>query len=72
MSGGHRIWTEESPRRVRVAFAGEIIADSTRARLLHETGMAPVHYLPTSDVRTDLLEDSDHRSVCPFKGEATY
>ncbi|MDQ3680649.1 MAG: DUF427 domain-containing protein [Actinomycetota bacterium] len=68
----HRIWTEESPRRVRVVFAGETIVDSTRARLLHETGIPPVHYFPTSDVRTELLERSDHRSVCPFKGEASY
>ena len=69
---GHHVYTEEAPARVRVVFAGHTVADSTRARVLHETGLAPVHYFPMSDVRTDLLEPSDRRSVCPFKGEASY
>ena len=72
MARGHRITTELSPGRVRVVFGGQTIADTTRARLLHETGIPPVHYIPMSDVRTDLLEPSDRRSVCPFKGEASY
>jgi len=72
MDKGHDITTEVSPRRVRVVFAGETVADSTNVRLLHETGIPPVHYFPMSDVRTDLLEPSEHRSLCPFKGEASY
>jgi uncharacterized protein (DUF427 family) len=72
MTKGHDITTEEFPGRVRLVFAGETIVDSTRARLLHETGIPPVHYFPMSDVRTELLEPSGRRSVCPFKGEASY
>ncbi len=72
MTQGHDITTEESPRRVRVVFAGETIVDTTKARLLHEADMAPVHYFPMSDVRTDLLQPSEQRSVCPIKGEASY
>ena len=72
MTKGHDITTEEFPGRVRLVFAGETIVDTTRARLLHETGIPPVHYFPRSDVRTELLEPSEQRSVCPFKGEASY
>ena len=72
MTGGHRIHTEAVEGRVRVVFAGETIVDTTRARLLHETGIPPVHYFPLSDVRTDLLHRSDHRTHCPFKGDASY
>ncbi len=69
---GHDIRTEEVPQRVRVIFSGATVADSTRTRLLHEAGLPPVHYFPTSDVRTDLLVPSDRRTRCPFKGDASY
>ena len=69
---GRRIHTEEIPTRVRVVFAGQTVADSTRTRLLYEAGLPPVHYFPMSDVRTDLLVPSDRRTRCPFKGEASY
>jgi uncharacterized protein (DUF427 family) len=68
----HVLYFEDSPRRVRVVLAGEVVADTRRAKLLHETGLLPVYYFPESDVRTDLLEASSHRSHCPFKGDAAY
>ncbi len=42
----YKITFEPSPRRVRVAFNGETIADSTNARLLFETRHLPVYYFP--------------------------
>ena len=69
---GHEIGTEEVSSRVRVVFAGQTVADSTRTRLLYEAGLPPVHYFSMSDVRTDLLVPSDRRTRCPFKGEASY
>jgi uncharacterized protein (DUF427 family) len=30
------------------------------------------HYFPRAHVREDRLEDSDHESVCPWKGTAHY
>ena len=30
------------------------------------------HYFPPSAVRSDYLADSDHTSVCPWKGTARY
>ncbi len=59
-------------RRVRVVFAGNVIADSTKALRIEETGHGPVHYLPAADVRTDLLHATDHKTHCPFKGDASY
>ena len=69
---GHVLYFEDSPRRVRVMFGGETIADSKRVKLLHETGHLPVYYFPMEDVRMDLLEESDHTTQCPFKGVASY
>lgn len=66
------LYFEGSPRRVRVVFNEETIADSTRAKLLHETDHMPVYYFPADDVRTDLLDPSERRTRCPHKGEASY
>ncbi|MDH3240336.1 MAG: DUF427 domain-containing protein [Alphaproteobacteria bacterium] len=62
----------ESPRRVRVMFAGEAIADTTRARLMREPKHVPVYYFPREDVRMDLATPSDNHSHCPWKGHCSY
>jgi len=63
---------EDSPRRVRVFFNNQVIADSRRVKLLHETKHLPVYYLPLEDVRQDLLTPTAHSSHCPYKGDARY
>ena len=68
----HVLYFEDSPRRVRVVFGGETVADSRRVKLMHETRLLPVYYFPEEDVRMDLLEATDHTTRCPFKGEASY
>lgn len=68
----YRILFEPSPRRVRVQFAGEWIADSTNAHLLFETRHLPVYYFPRADVRMDLLAPTEHHTFCPYKGRASY
>ena len=68
----HVVSLEPSPKRVRVRFNGEFVADTTRALLVRETGHVPVYYFPPDDVATDLLRASDLRTHCPFKGEASY
>jgi uncharacterized protein (DUF427 family) len=42
-------------RRVRVELDGVVLAASTNARVLFETGLPPRWYLPKPDVRMDLL-----------------
>ena len=70
--GDHAMHLEDSPRRVRAGFNGETVADSRRVKLLREAGHLPVYYFPQEDVRMDLLEESDHTTHCPFKGDASY
>jgi uncharacterized protein (DUF427 family) len=70
--GDHILYFEASPRRVRVVFGGETVADSRRVKLMHETRYLPVYYFPEEDVRMDLLETTDHTTRCPFKGDASY
>ena len=69
---GYRVELEPSARRVRILFAGEPIADSRGTLVVKETKHADVVYFPREDVRMEALERSDHRSFCPFKGEACY
>lgn len=63
---------EDSPRRVRVIFNGETIADSSRMKLVHETGHMPVYYFPFDDVRKDLIERTDHSAHSPIMGIASH
>jgi len=30
------------------------------------------HYFPPDSVKREFLEDSDHTSICPWKGDASY
>ena len=68
----YKVLLEPSPRRVRVKFGGEWIADSTKAQLLFETRHLPVYYFPRADVRLDLMAPTEHHTFCPYKGKASY
>jgi len=68
----HRLFFDSFPRRVRAVFAGEIVLDTRRGKLLHETGLLPQLYVPREDVRFDRLEQTNHTTHCPFKGDASY
>lgn len=68
----HVLYWEDFPKRVRVELEGTTIADSRRMKALHETGHLMVLYFPREDLETSLLEATDHRSECPFKGTASY
>lgn len=68
----HLLFWESFPRRVRALFGGQVVLDSRRAKLLHESNLLPQLYVPRADVRTDLLEPTRHSTHCPFKGDAEY
>ena len=63
---------EPVPERIRVIVDGLTIADSVRAVRVLETSHPPTYYLPPEDVRMDLLSAGPGRSVCEWKGAATY
>jgi uncharacterized protein (DUF427 family) len=68
----HRVDVRASRRLVRVVLAGEIVAESRRALFVFETGLPTRYYLPREDVRTELLEPTATRTVCPYRGTASY
>lgn len=50
-----RVRVEPSQRRVRTYFRQELVADTTRPRLVWESPYYPSYYLPISDVRAELI-----------------
>jgi uncharacterized protein (DUF427 family) len=68
----HPITVTPAPGRVRVTFAGCLVVDTDRALEMREAHYPPVLYVPLEDVDAAVLEPSDHRTYCPYKGEAGY
>ena len=69
---GHPISVEANPLRVRVLLHARVVADTRRALVLCEAELAPVRYIPREDADMSLLERTDHRTYCPYKGECCY
>jgi uncharacterized protein (DUF427 family) len=72
MAAGHTITIEQGTAHVRVVRDGQVLAESRRPLLLHETGLPVRYYIPPEDVRTELLTPSDTSTHCPWKGDASY
>lgn len=68
----HKIALSEPSRKVRVRFAGKVIAETERAIRLQEASYPPVLYVPIADVIGEALEKTGHSTYCPFKGHASY
>ena len=68
----HRVDVRRSSRPVRVLLGGTVLAETHGPLLLSETGLPNRFYIPSADVRQDLLEESDTHTVCPYKGTASY
>jgi len=68
----HRTEFEASPRRVRVYFNRQLIADSEAMMLLRESNHLPLYYFPKKDVKMDLLRPSDHTTHSDLKGESLF
>jgi len=67
-----RVDVLQSSRHVRVELNGVELANTTKPRLLFETGLKVRTYIPKTDCRLDLLEESDLTTECPYKGVANY
>jgi uncharacterized protein (DUF427 family) len=68
----HPITVTRAPTRVQVLFAGHLLADSGDVLVLKEADYDPVYYFPRKDIEMAVLQHSDHRTHCPYKGDASY
>ncbi|TKZ21778.1 DUF427 domain-containing protein [Shimia litoralis] len=55
-----------------VRAGGAVLGESHNALELSEGTLEPVIYFPKDDIAMAFLDDSDHKSHCPAKGDATY
>lgn len=67
----HRIDILHSSRQVKVELDGELLAETTRPRLLFETSLPMRVYIPREDIRTE-LRPSAKQTYCAYKGQASY
>jgi uncharacterized protein (DUF427 family) len=68
----HRVDVLDTGRLVRISLDGELFAETSRGRVIFETGLPPRWYVLPDDVRRDLLTLSDKRTGCAYKGFASY
>jgi uncharacterized protein (DUF427 family) len=68
----HRIDTFATSRQVTVSVGGQLLARSTGAKALFETGLPIRYYLPLRDVRLEHLVASDTVTQCAYKGTANH
>ena len=68
----HRIDVVPTRRHVVISLESPdgpvVLADTTSARALYETGLPVRWYIPRADVRTELLETSETVTHCAYKG----
>lgn len=63
---------EKTPKRIRIVFNGETIVDSTNAYRVLETSHPPAYYIPQEDIKMDYFTPTKRRTLCEFKGAASY
>ncbi len=63
---------EPVERHVKVVVGGQVIAETDRPVRVLETSHPPVYYVPAEDVRMEFMSPSAHRTVCEYKGMASY
>jgi uncharacterized protein (DUF427 family) len=68
----HPINIEPNPAHVVVTVAGKVVADTRFALTLREATYPPVQYIPRADVDMSLLQRTEHRTYCPYKGDCAY
>lgn len=62
-------------RKLTLKYKNEVIAESTNAMILKEVARHvynPVFYIPKEDLKIKLDPESDRKSHCPIKGDASY
>ncbi len=77
--GQESVWDYPRPPRVEpvghrlaVEVWGRLVAETTEGLRVLETSHPPTYYFPRADIAMELLVPGRRRSVCEFKGPATY
>src|SRR5262245_8567370 len=68
----HPITITAAAHRVRVTFAGRVVADTTRALSLAAASYAPCMYIPREDVDLPTLNRACHTTHIHYNGEPSY
>ncbi|MFZ0666502.1 MAG: DUF427 domain-containing protein [Acidimicrobiales bacterium] len=68
----HPITVDRSAAHVVVQKGSVVIAETDKALELREAAYPTVFYIPLEDVDQQLLQSSDNKTWCPYKGEASY
>jgi uncharacterized protein (DUF427 family) len=68
----HPITIKPNPAWITVSVAGRIIAHTREALTLQEASYPAVQYIPRKDIDMSLLERTDHKTYCPYKGDCAY
>ena len=55
-----------------VRAGGAVLGESANALELTEGDYAPVIYFPREDIAMAFLDQTDHGTHCPWKGDATH
>jgi uncharacterized protein (DUF427 family) len=68
----HPITIDAAKGPAKVTWKGAVIAASDKALDLKEASYPVVKYIPRSDADMRLLKRTDHKTHCPYKGDASY
>lgn len=68
----HRVDIRPTSRQIQVSVAGEVVAETSAAKVLSETGFPNRYYIPAADIKLDLFEKSQTTTHCPYKGDTEY
>ncbi len=67
-----QITIRKAPGNWTVRAGGAVIGESSNALELSEGELAAVIYFPRDDIAMAFLDESDHSTHCPHKGDASY
>lgn len=68
----HRIDIRQTSRHLIVRNHDQVVADTNRPVVLHESGFAPRWYVPRADVDQPALTAVTQQTFCPYKGLCSY
>lgn len=66
------ITIRKAPGKWTVRAGGAVLGETENALELTEGDLPPVIYFPRDDIAMAFLDESDHTSHCPHKGDANY